>query len=198
LNHKDLEQAHICVNTQGLSASDPRRFSFFLMNTIMGGNMSSRLFQEIRERRGLAYNVYSFISSHVDTGIFGVYAGVAPDNVQETTTLIIKEMQNLTTEPVSLAELQAAKEFTKGNLLLASESTDSQMVRMAQNELYFGRYLPLEEVIEGVDRVSAEDIFDLTATLFKSGPPALTILGPIEDKDSLAHILNPAVATTGF
>jgi predicted Zn-dependent peptidase len=164
------------------------------MNTIMGGNMSSRLFQEIRERRGLAYNVYSFVSSHVDTGIFGVYAGVAPDKIEETTSLILKEMQNLAAEPVSLSELQAAKEFTKGNLLLASESTDSQMVRMAQNELYWERHLPLEEVIEGVDRVSAEDIFDLAATLFKSGPPALTILGPIEGQDSLAHILNPAVA----
>ena len=194
LNHKDLEQVHICVNTQGLSASDPRRFSFFLMNTILGGNMSSRLFQEIREQRGLAYNVYSFVSSHVDTGIFGVYAAVAPDKAEETTALILKEMQRLTTEPVTLPELQAAKEFTKGNLLLASESTDSQMVRMAQNELYWERYLPLEEVIQGVDRVSAEDIFDLASTFFKPGPPALTILGPIEDQVSFEHILNPAVA----
>jgi predicted Zn-dependent peptidase len=189
LNYKDLEQVHLCVNTQGLATADPQRFSLFLMNTLMGGNMSSRLFQEIRERRGLAYNVYSFISSHADTGIFGIYAGVAPDKVAETTALILKEMRNLTTEPVSLSELQAAKEFTKGNLLLASESTDSQMVRMAQNELYFGRYLPLDEVIKGVDRVSAENIFDLAETLFKSGPPALTVLGPIEGQDSLEHIL---------
>jgi len=189
LNHKDLEQAHICVNTQGLAAADPRRYGFFLMNTIMGGNMSSRLFQEIRERRGLAYNVYSYVSSHVDTGIFGVYAGVAPDKVEETTTLILKEMQNLAAEPVTLSELQAAKEYTKGNLLLASESSDSQMVRMAQNELYWERHLPLEEVIEGVDRVSPEDIFDLAATLFKSGPPALTILGPVEGRDELEKLL---------
>ncbi|MEW6670409.1 MAG: pitrilysin family protein [Thermodesulfobacteriota bacterium] len=185
VTHKELEQAHICVNTNGLAAADPRRFSFFLMNTILGGNMSSRLFQEIRERRGLAYNVYAFTSSHADTGIFGVYAGVAPDKVQETTTLIIKEMQRLTTEPVPLSELQASKEFTKGNLLLASESSDSQMVRMAQNELYFGRNLPLEEVIEGVDRVCAEDILELAATLFRPGPPAVTILGPVEDPDSI-------------
>jgi len=190
VNHKDLEQAHICVNTQGLAAPDPRRFSFFLMNTILGGNMSSRLFQEIRERRGLAYNVYSFTSSHADTGIFGVYAGVAPANVEETTALIIKEMQRLATEPVPLSELQAAKEFTKGNLLLACESTDSQMVRMAQNELYLGRFLPLEEVIEGVDGVSAGDILDLAATLFKAGPPALTILGPVEDQNSLIPALS--------
>ena len=185
LNHKDLEQVHLCVNTPGLATADPRRFSFFLMNTIMGGNMSSRLFQEIRERRGLAYNVYSFVSSHADTGIFGVYAGVSPDKVQEAIALILKEMRHMLTEPVPLPELQAAKEFTKGNLLLASESTDSQMVRMAQNELYFGRYLPLEEVIEGVDRVSAEDIFDLAAVLFNSGPPAVTVLGPIDGQESL-------------
>ena len=105
-------------------------------------------------------------------------------------------MQLLTTEPVSLPELQAAKEFTKGNLLLASESTDSQMVRMAQNELYWERFVPLEEIIEGVDKVSAQDIFDLAATLFKPGSPALTILGPIENQVSFEHILNPAVAAT--
>lgn len=187
-NFKDLEQAHICVNTQGLATTDPQRFALFLLSTILGGNMSSRLFQEIRERRGLAYNVYSFISSYVDTGLFGIYAGVAPDKVEEAVSLILKEMHTLAGQPVSDSELQAAKEFTKGNLLLASESTDSQMVRMAQNEFYFGRSMPLEEALRKVDQVSSEDIFNLAQTLFKSGPPALTVLGPLEVRDLLERL----------
>ncbi len=187
-NFKDLEQAHICINTQGLATADPQRFALFLLSTILGGNMSSRLFQEIRERRGLAYNVYSFISSHADTGLFGIYAGVAPDKVEETISQVLQEMQTLAEQPVSDSELQAAKEFTKGNLLLASESTDSQMVRMAQNEFYFGRSMPLDEVLREVDQVSSEDIFNLAQTLFKSDPPALTVLGPLEVRDLLERL----------
>ena len=151
--------------------------------------MSSRLFQEIRERRGLAYNVYSFASSHVDSGMFGIYAGVAPNKAQETTALIVKEMRTLLSTPVGLAELKAAKEFTKGNLLLASESMDTQMVRLAQNEIYFGRYLPLQEVIDSIESVAADDIFNLAATLFKSGHLTLTVLGPIEDKTAFENIV---------
>ncbi|MFC1815681.1 M16 family metallopeptidase [Thermodesulfobacteriota bacterium] len=189
LNFKDLEQAHLCLNTKGLSATDPRRYCFSLMNTILGGNMSSKLFQEIRERRGLAYSVYSFVSSHGDTGMFGVYAGVAPDKAQDTVALILKEMHKLSSKRISLSELQAAKEFTNGNLLMASESADSQMVRLAQNEIYFGRYLAPQEVIDSIASVTVDDIFNLAATLFQTEQLTLTVLGPIEDKKSFENIL---------
>ena len=108
LSHRDLEQMHICLNATGLSITDPRRYTFSLLNTILGGNMSSRLFQEVREKRGLAYSVYSFISSHGDTGMFGVYAGVAPRQAQETTRLVLDEINRLREKRVDPSELKGA------------------------------------------------------------------------------------------
>lgn len=189
IHNRDIEQAHLCLCTSGLAITDPRRFAFSLINTIWGGNMSSRLFQEIREDRGLAYSVYSFINSHVDTGMFGVYAGVAPDKARETTALILNQMQKLKKEPVTPAELQAAKEFTKGSLLLASESVDNQMVRLAQNEIHFDRYLPLHEIIDHIDAVTADQLLDLASTLFRKEALNLTILGPVDDRKSFEKIL---------
>jgi len=106
---RDLEQEHLCINTPGISISDPRRFAFSLLNTILGGNMSSRLFQEVREQRGLAYSVYSFASSYMDNGLFGLYAGVSPDNTQQTLDLMLQQLDRLQTEPVGADELADAK-----------------------------------------------------------------------------------------
>lgn len=176
---RDIEQAHICCNARGFPITDPRRYAFSLLSTILGGNMSSRLFQEIREQRGLAYSVYSFISSYEDTGIFGVYAGVAPEKVTETIDLITKELLRIKKEAVTGSELHAASEFTKGNLLLASESVDNQMVRLAQNEIHFGRYVPIEEIVKGIDTVTEADIIELADLIFQPDQAALTILGPV-------------------
>ena len=189
LNHRKLEQAHLCISTRGLPVTDPGRYALSLVNSILGGNMSSRLFQEIRERRGLAYSVYSFVSSHVDTGMFGVYAGVAPQNAIDTVRLILKEMRKLKNERISDAELDAAKEFTKGNLLLAAESVDNQMVRLAQNEIHFGRYFPLAEVIDNIDAVTPDDILDLANSLFKKQQLALTTLGPLKGRKPFEKLL---------
>jgi len=189
LHHRALEQVHISLGTKGLSITDPRRYAYSLMNTILGGNMSSRLFQEIRERRGLAYSVYSFISSFVDIGMFGAYAAVDPKNAHESTALILKEIDKLKTTPVSPNELRDAKEFTKGNLLLASESNDNQMVRLAQNDTHFGRFIPLKEVVDNIEAVTADEILDLAESLFQENRFALTILGPAEDKNAFENIL---------
>jgi len=181
--NKDLEQVHICCNTRGFPITDPRRYAFSLLSTILGGNMSSRLFQEIREQRGLAYSVYSFISSYEDTGIFGVYAGVASENVTETIDLIARELQRIKKRAVTCDELRAAREFTKGSLLLAAESVDNQMVRLAQNEIHFGRYVPLDTIVKQIDTVTETDILELADLIFHPDQVALTILGPIsEDK----------------
>ena len=177
--HRKLEQVHICLSAPGLAATDPARFSFSLMNSIMGGNMSSRLFQEIREKRGLAYSVYSYLISYEDTGMFGVYAGVEPSRAVEVTALVADTMGKLKACPVLPGELQDAKEFTKGNMLLASESTDNQMVRLAQGEINFGRYIPLEEVVDHIEMVTAEEIQTLAATLFQGDKLVLTVLGPL-------------------
>jgi predicted Zn-dependent peptidase len=181
-HYRQLEQTHICAGTRGLSITDPKRFVFSLMNTILGGNMSSRLFQEIRERQGLAYSVYSFTSSHVDTGMFGVYAGVEPKRALEATVLILKELKILKEELVDQSELADAKEFSKGNLFLASESLDNQMVRLAQNEIHFEEFIPLETVVEKIDAVTSQEIRDLAIELFNTDQLALTLLGPITDK----------------
>jgi predicted Zn-dependent peptidase len=189
LHQRKLEQVHICLGTKGLSITDPRRFTYSLMNTILGGNMSSRLFQEIREKRGLAYSVYSFISSYVDTGVFGAYAGVNPENVRESTELILKEIAKLKHIRVDPNELQDAKEHTKGSLMLASESNDNQMVRLAQNEIHFGRYIPLEEIDNNIQSVTQDDILDLAESLFQKTGFALTILGPVPHDNEFNDIL---------
>jgi predicted Zn-dependent peptidase len=189
LHYKNLEQVHICLGTKGISITDPRRFAFSLMNTILGGNMSSRLFQEIREKRGLAYSVYSYVSSFVDTGMFGAYAGVSPANMKQSIQLILKELSKIKEKRVDSNELHSAKEFTKGNLMLASESNDNQMVRMAQNETHFERCIPLEEIITKIDAVTETDILHLAENLFQDNRYALTLLGPVDDKHMFDDIL---------
>ncbi len=189
IHSRDLEQVHICIDTKGLSITDPRRYAFSLINTILGGNMSSRLFQQIRENRGLAYSVYSFISSHVDTGMCGVYVGVDPKNAKETIEVILNETLKLKKIPVDSTELRSAKEYTKGNLMLASESIDNQMVRLAQNEIHFGRYIHLQEVVNKIEEVTADDIIDLASTLFDNDQLAITLLGPVPDKKEYEDIL---------
>jgi predicted Zn-dependent peptidase len=177
-----LEQVHMCLTAPGISITDPRRFAFSLLNAILGGNMSSRLFQEIREKRGLAYSVYSFMMSHVDTGMFGVYAGVAAANVSQTMVLIREALERLIQAPVSAEELRDAKEYTKGNLLLSDEGVDNQMVRIAQNEIHFGRFIPLDDVVCQIEAVRAEEIQAVARDLFQAEQSAWTLLGPVKEK----------------
>ncbi len=140
--------------------------------------MSSRLFQQIREKRGLAYTVYSFMMSHVDTGMCGIYLAVDPARALETTNLVLQELDRLCAEPVSAAELKGAVEYTKGSLLLASESNENQMVRCAQNEIHFKRDIRLQDVIRRVESVTAADILELSQSLFVRNKIGLTLLGP--------------------
>jgi predicted Zn-dependent peptidase len=177
-----LEQVHLCLTAPGIAVTDSRRFAFSLLNAILGGNMSSRLFQEIREKRGLAYSVYSFMMSHVDSGMFGVYAGVGAPNVAQTMDLVRQALARLIASPVSAEELHDAKEYTKGNLLLSDEGVDNQMVRIAQNEIHFGRYIPLDDVVKKIDAVQAEEIQSLAHDLFQPEQSAWTLLGPVKAK----------------
>jgi len=186
---KDLEQVHICVSLKGLSLTDQNRYAFSLLNTVIGGNMSSRLFQEIRERRGLAYSVYSFISSYTDTGMLGAYVAVDPGNAVEATDVIIKEISRIKEHAVDPGELKDAIEYSKGCLLLASESTDNQMFRQAQNEIHFGRFVSLDEVINDIESVKEEDMLNLARNLFDSNNLAITILGPVSGEKQFENLL---------
>lgn len=178
---RDLGQLHICLGTGGLSITDPRRYAASLLSTVLGGNMSSRLFQKIREQRGLAYSVYSFFSSYVDTGMSGIYLGTDPANGPEAAALILDELEALKSIPIDPAELSDAKEYTKSNLIMAAESVDNQMVRIAQNEIHFGEDIPLSEVIARVDRVTSGEIMDLCREILGRDPMTLTLLGPVAD-----------------
>ncbi len=193
LHQRSLEQVHVCLAAPGLSITDPRRFTFSLLSTLLGGNMSSRLFQEIREQRGLAYSVYSFVSSHVDTGMFGVYAGVNAQDVAETVRLTLQSMARMGRGTVSADELRDAKEYTKGNLFLAAESVDNQMVRLAQNEINFNRYIPLQTVVDGIESITAEDVRELAQALFHANQISLTLLGPMKTAEGLEQIMEEAL-----
>ena len=186
---KDLEQAHICVSLKGLALTDKKRYAFSLLNTVIGGNMSSRLFQEIRERRGLAYSVYSFISSYTDTGMFGAYVAVDPGNAIEAADVIIKEISRIKEHVVDRGELKDAIEYSKGCLLLASESTDNQMFRQAQNEIHFERFVSLEEVLSDIESVKEEDILNVARNLFDFNNLAITVLGPVSGEKQFKNLL---------
>jgi predicted Zn-dependent peptidase len=193
LHARKLEQTHICIGVNGLSTGHPLRYGFSLMSTLLGGNMSSRLFQDIREKRGLAYTVYSFVSTHVDSGMFGAYAAVDPARAVETARLLVNHMHRLKEHRVHESELRGAKEYIKGNLLLSSESSENQMVRLAQNEMHFQRQVPLQEVVEKIDAVTPDDIQDIADSLFSNSKTSLTVLGRIKDKTVYENILNPLI-----
>ncbi|MBW1974165.1 MAG: insulinase family protein [Deltaproteobacteria bacterium] len=155
---RELEQTHFCLAMPGVSFRDEDRFAVYLANTIFGSSMSSRLFQEIRERRGLAYSVYSFVNCYEDTGMFGIYAAVSPENLGETFNVVISELETLVERGVSQEELKRAKDCVIGNMYLNLDSTDAHMSRIARNELLYGCNVRPEEIEKKVQQVTAEDI----------------------------------------
>ncbi len=176
---KDLEQVHLCLGTRALAQNHPQRYEAFILNTVLGGSMSSRLFQEVREKKGLAYSIYSYISSHSDTGSLAVYAGTSPERMDEVLDITLKEIRRLTREPLSPFELDAAKEQIKGNLLLSLEGSDNRMTKLAKNEIYFGSYQSLREIMEGLDRVTPESLIELSEQLFDDRFFTLVLLGKV-------------------
>ena len=180
---RDIEQIHLCLGTQGTSLLEKERYCCSILNVILGGSMSSRLFQEVRERRGLAYSIYSFVSSHTDAGLMGVYGAVRPGNIKETLELIRQELSRFKREPISATELRAAKEHIKGGIYLAAENTDNRMSRLAKNEIIFNRFVPYEEIEAGLERVTVEDVQALAQQIFKPEVMSLVLLGQVNGVD---------------
>lgn len=180
---RDLEQVHFCLGTQGLQYNHSLRFASYVLNTILGGGMSSRLFQEIRENQGLAYSVYSYLPTYIDTGLVVVYAGTNEDSFQKVIELVLKEFDHLKREPLRNGELETAKEQLKGNLLLSLESSDNLMTRLAKNEIYFQNYLPIGTILKGIDEVEEEMVRNLANELFDEHLFCLTVLGPMNGSD---------------
>jgi predicted Zn-dependent peptidase len=184
---KDLSEVHICYGLEGISQSSKDRYAMLMLNTIMGGGVSSRLFQEIREKRGLAYSVYSFLSSYQDTGIWAVYAGTSRERLNEVLEMVVKEFTGLP-EHLTDPELERAKAQLKGSLLLSLESTTRRMQNIATQEIYLESYMSPHEIIREIDAVSLKSLKELSENLLSRGGPALTLLGPVEKSDVTASI----------
>lgn len=181
--YKELEQVHIIVGAQAPAAVDSRRHAAFLLNAVLGGSMSSRLFQEIREKRGLAYDVGSYLTSYRDAGLFGVYVATEAKHVRKTLALIRAELARSAAEMIGVEELAAAKELLKGNYLLGMESTDNRMNSLAKGEIYFGRHIPPEEVVAHIDAVEREEIRSLAEGMFRPDSLTVAALGPVSEDD---------------
>jgi predicted Zn-dependent peptidase len=175
---KPLEQIHFVIGGPGLRQDAPERYVLYLLNTIVGGSMSSRLFQEVRERQGLVYSIYSGNAAFRDCGLFYIYAGTEPAHFPKVLRLVVEELRKLKRSGVTADELARAKEHLKGSLMLSLESTSSRMSRLAKQELYFRQYFSLDEILAAVDRVTVDQMQALVGTLLDRAPLSLVALGP--------------------
>lgn len=195
---KDTEQYHVCLGTTGLSRHDDGRFALRVLDTIFGGTSSSRLFQEVRERRGLAYSVYSFTSAFADTGQIGLYVGTRADNLVEALSVVGCELHRLRSEPVSDDELTRAKENLKGRVVLALESTGARMNRLGSEILAGTPLMPLDEVVERIEAVSLHDLSRLVEEMWDPERLSAAGIGPDAERfdEALAAVV-PAPAAGG-
>jgi predicted Zn-dependent peptidase len=178
-HQRDLEQMHVCLGVPCVSQLDPDWYAAYLLHTALGGGMSSRLFQEIRERRGLAYDVTSFLSTYRDTGYLGVYVATSAAWVPEVMEITCSTLHSIAQEGISAEELRRAKGHAKGGLLLGLETSEARMNRLARCEIYFKRYIPIPEVAERVEHVTLDDVHALAARCFTDENRALTLLGEL-------------------
>ena len=185
---KSLEQVHLCLGVAGIAQAHPKRYIAYVLNTLLGGGMSSRLFQEIREKRGKAYSVYSFSSSYKDVGYFGVYAGTSLESTEEVVELIVKELQKLSAGEVSDVELSRTQGQLVGSMMLGLESTDSWMSHIARNEIYFGKTVTTDEICRQIRAVSRDDVIELADALFTSDAMTLTLLGGFDENFQIKNL----------
>jgi len=176
---KELEQVHLCVGVPSLPIAHERRFGIAVLNNMLGGGMSSRLFQNIREKRGLAYAVFSEITPYSDAGMLTVYAGTAKETVGQVLDLTIAEFRSMKESPVTEEELRRAKNHLKGSLMLSLESTSSRMSNLARQELYFGKFYSLDEILDSIEAVTREDVQTLAKEFFRPEQISATVLGPV-------------------
>jgi predicted Zn-dependent peptidase len=179
-NKKSLEQVQLCLGVPAPPIGDESRYATLLLNTILGGGMSSRLFQTVREERGLVYAIYSDLAPYRDTGSLCVYAGTSSDRALQVIDLIMEEFRRLKTEPLQPGELRRAQDQLKGNLLLSLESSMSRMSNLARQQMYFERFFGLDEIIDRVEAVTEEEVMAMATELFKPDKVALTLLGRLD------------------
>jgi predicted Zn-dependent peptidase len=181
--HKALEQVHLVMGFPGLDHSAPERYALYLLNDIIGGSMSSRLFQEVRERHGLVYSIHSGAQPFRDTGLLYVYAASDAANFSKVLKSILKELRDLKKHGVTADELKRAKDHLKGSLMLSLESTSSRMNRLAKHEMHFGGYLTIDAMLAAIDGVRHEECHALTSDLLDEARLALTTYGPLDRRN---------------
>jgi predicted Zn-dependent peptidase len=173
---KELEQVHFCLGAPSLPYADPGRYAAYILNTVLGGSLSSRLFQNIREKRGLVYSISSGIAAYSDAGSLTIYAGTGLESVNQVLRLTVDELRRLVEEPVPPVELRRAKDHLKGSLMLSLENTGSRMSHLARQEIYFGRQHGLDETLAGIEAVTADDVRRAAGSIFGHGM-AVSVLG---------------------
>ena len=179
---KDLEQAHICLGTVGYPQDHPDRYVGYVLNTVLGGAMSARLFQNVREKRGLAYAIFSGISAYRDAGSLMVYVGCGSETVDEVLDLVVTELRGMK-QPVPEAELRRAKDHLKGSLMLSLENTSSRMSNLARQEIYFDHQFSMDDALKSIEAVTIDAVQRVAKDLFGRGALAVTVLGPQSDLD---------------
>jgi len=179
IRNKELEQSHVCLGTSSYQQDHADRYSSYVLNTVLGGSMSSRLFQNVREKRGLAYAVFSGLSAYRDAGSMTIYAGCSNNAIGELIDVVVAELKRIKDEPVPDSELRRAKDHLKGSLMLNLESTSSRMSHLARQEIYFDRQFGLDETLEGVERVTQDDVQRVARDLLRDKALAATVLGAV-------------------
>ena len=174
---RSIEQANLVLGCEGLARTDDRRFALGVLNAALGGGMSSRLFQEVREKRGLAYSVYSFAAQHADTGLWGIYVGCLPSKADEVLSICTDELAKIIADGLSDAELDRGKGQVRGGIVLGLEDPSSRMTRLGKSELVYPRLEPVDEVIAAIDAVTSDDVRDVAAGIL-TRPKALAVVGP--------------------
>ena len=188
---------HILLGVPGLGQDDEDIYAMHIFNNIIGGGLSSRLFQKIREQRGLAYSVYSYHSTYVDTGLFAIYAGTSPKNTKEVIECILQEIMDMKQKGITADELARTKAQIKGGLYLGLESVSSRMSRLGKTELTYNRVLLPEEVIEKLEKVTLEDVLRLIGRLWQKDKISIMTLGPSGHEVVLSDLLKKPVGKRG-
>jgi len=173
---RELEQVHVCLGAPAYPQAHPGRYAVYVLNTVLGGSMSSRLFQNVREKRGLVYTISSGVTAYSDAGLLSIYAGTSLDSLPEVIRLTLEEIRRLRGEPLPAEELRRARDHIKGGLVLSLESSGARMSHLARQEIYFGRQFPLDEILGGIEAVTAADVQRVAGEIFE-GRLAASVLG---------------------
>lgn len=187
VKQKPLEQVHLCLGLKGIAAGHKDRYAVYALNSVLGGSVSSRLFQEVREKRGLVYSIYSFLSGYSDVGTITVYAGTRAKEASRVVDLVCREIRRLSSKGVEKKELDRTKNQMKGSLMLSLESSHSRMSKLAKDELIHGSRTSLGEILSHIDRVKPEHVYGVGRRLFTFDHLAITGLGPISSRSLQAH-----------